>query len=73
MDFYNWVHANKNKFKKLENLFQPFLNVCLTETDISLLESKKQIHSYLSINGYSDETVFSFYRVWYCYEKEKNK
>ena len=66
MNFYTWVLDNECLFKY--EIFRPFIDNCLPDANLFNLESEKDIFYYLSVNGYSEEVLMAFLRVYYIYQ-----
>lgn len=64
--FFAWILDNECLFK--HERFKPFIDNCLQDTNLFDLETEKDFFYYLSVNGYSEEIILSFLRVFHVYQ-----
>ncbi|NCO74166.1 MAG: hypothetical protein GW856_02745 [Cyanobacteria bacterium] len=68
-DFYTWLLDNQCLFN--HERFKPFIDNCIEDLNLFELNSEEEIFTYLSVNGYGEETIMSFLRLWDCYQNSK--
>ena len=65
-NFFAWVLDNECLLR--HERFKPFIDNCLYDTNLFNLETEKDFFYYLTVNGYSEEIILSFLRVFHVYQ-----
>lgn len=65
MNFYTWLLDNQCLFKHPK--IKPFIDNCIEDTNLFHLDSEEDIVYYLSVNGYNQDVIMAFLRLYHYF------